>query len=903
MWEIYKNNYLVVEKNDNPVKAYNLKQGQSTITYSLTDSVKVPALRDFNDGNHKYYIKSEDNYILETWNSLKTYFGSGRQDGARNSLVNNKLNYYELVEQPIGVYYSVTDPYYYKDNYNNWLRETAFRINTNDVGAIYENNELVQKSRYFTINPTKIGNLKLFSDGIYYSDTNGTIATNYSNTLYEKIGRYVVSDDLNIYDIGAEWNEEIVPKPSTVKVGTRNIVWKAVELPELSENFNTLLGLILRINNKLLSEDTKTRDLNTVQGCINKINDILDKFHQLVPAEIAMVDAYGRVHSGDWDSKQKSGYSNIGKPSADVAIPAGDPVAADNERWLKLTTTSGTSSNDYKPHIKLEHTFKAAEDTNTTADKNVANSGDGLNKGNDDALKLYTPIVDNMGHVVGKNTETVTLPYGFKTITTGAASNAITDGAGNTAAVNLVAENTKDTLTISPSNKWIRIAGTANSDSFTIGHQVNSIDEVASTATDLNDNSTDVINIPDFTYDEAGHLTAKKTHNYTLPYNFKTITVGNESNVQNVLAHASGSVIADQVYDTLTLNEGNMWISLAADATNDVINIGHAAGLTASTVGDSQNQSPKFGDTFQALQVGRDIAGHVTTLSAHTVELPTPSLAVAVNPQTQNPQVGNIVTELNLVADEGAFTYNKDYVGNLALTGYAQTANSIASMPQATDSINDAISKLSYVLNNSTVTVNDRITAVDNRMTQWLQNAAGLADVWGVQAGISAFDNGSLSNSVKYATLAISGMQDAAMQAVLTYGTPQYTIEDGGVKLAVAGKYRIQGSLVVQYNRNCDAIKIAIYKKGITDSAPKMISSITETGTFTDESDNTMLSGVFGISPKIVQLDANDIIYLGAYKATENGMVTWAENNFGNYLLIEKVDGINTTNQNNGGGE
>jgi hypothetical protein len=29
---------------------------------------------------------------------------------------------------------------------------------------------------------------------------------------------------------------------------------------------------------------------------------------------------------------------------------------------------------------------------------------------------LYTPIVDAAGHVVGKNTETVTLPYGFKNI-------------------------------------------------------------------------------------------------------------------------------------------------------------------------------------------------------------------------------------------------------------------------------------------------------------------------------------------------------------------------------------------------------------------------------------------------------------------------------------------------------
>ena len=161
-----------------------------------------------------------------------------------------------------------------------------------------------------------------------------------------------------------------------------------------------------------------------------------------------------------------------------------------------------------------------------------------------------------MGHVVAKNIETVTLPYGFKTISIGAGSNAVTNLAH--AAADLVAENTQDTLTINPGNKWMKLAGTANNDSFSIGHLVQTIDTADSTATNLNNNSTDIINIPDFAYDEAGHLTAKKTHNYTLPYNFKTITVGDESDSQSVLAHGSGSVIADQVYDTVTFNEGNM---------------------------------------------------------------------------------------------------------------------------------------------------------------------------------------------------------------------------------------------------------------------------------------------------------------------------------------------------------
>mgnify|MGYP006370677247 FL=1 len=32
----------------------------------------------------------------------------------------------------------------------------------------------------------------------------------------------------------------------------------------------------------------------------------------------------------------------------------------------------------------------------------------------DDTIKLYTPYVDAKGHVVGKNIETITLPYSYR---------------------------------------------------------------------------------------------------------------------------------------------------------------------------------------------------------------------------------------------------------------------------------------------------------------------------------------------------------------------------------------------------------------------------------------------------------------------------------------------------------
>ena len=126
-----------------------------------------------------------------------------------------------------------------------------------------------------------------------------------------------------------------------------------------------------------------------------------------------------------------------------------------------MTTTDGEAP-DYKPHIKLEHTLNhKVTPTATAADKNTpytdstipeGNNGLGLNNSSDDTLKLYTPIVDNMGHVVGNNTETVTLPYGFKSITTNGrvSNNNTTDVAVQS---NIVADNTQDTLGINSGNE------------------------------------------------------------------------------------------------------------------------------------------------------------------------------------------------------------------------------------------------------------------------------------------------------------------------------------------------------------------------------------------------------------------------------------------------------------------
>jgi hypothetical protein len=70
-------------------------------------------------------------------------------------------------------------------------------------------------------------------------------------------------------------------------------------LDGFAKYLNTLHGLILEINKKLLFGDKLTRDVSTVQGAINKLNDIINGFAEMLPSNILMIDALGRVHGGD----------------------------------------------------------------------------------------------------------------------------------------------------------------------------------------------------------------------------------------------------------------------------------------------------------------------------------------------------------------------------------------------------------------------------------------------------------------------------------------------------------------------------------------------------------------------------------------------------------------------------
>lgn len=453
--------------------------------------------------------------------------------------------------------------------------------------------------------------------------------------------------------------------PSGTEVGyITGVDYEFVEVPGLARDLGTIHGMILQMQKMLEQQDADTRDLTTVSGTINTLNDIINLFDSLVPGEILICDTDGKVNSANWTTAQDYFYVNHGMREPSEATKT---FNTNENRWISLSLNETTRVFD------LKHVFNPISDTTTNSDKNIGGTAGGINNTTDDVLKLYTPIVDDMGHVVGKNTETVVLPYAYKTFkTVGNVTNDATDldttpdkvsDDGTTVTPgtpvqtsSTTADNTQDILTINPHNKWLQVKIT--DDVITMAHEVHGIQTNPLTS-DLND-GTDTITFQDIEFDAAGHVTKNQKHTYTLPFGFKTITPATQSSAVTNPEVNTGTIIADNTQDALTMASTNKWIRMSASDTNDTFYIGHEvhsfesgtsntkygleADLPISTLDEQDN-------TFEVPVFKFDEAGHITMAETHTVTIPENFKSIAVTTSDANSADKTTGTAGTLTAD------------------------------------------------------------------------------------------------------------------------------------------------------------------------------------------------------------------------------------------------------------
>lgn len=378
-------------------------------------------------------------YIPATEELLKKeYADLGRErlnDPANNDEANFNKNYYymlnPLVEYSKDNFY-VSNKFHYKDENNNYLKDKNLQLTPNRIyytlldGAFIEvKNKFYKPNTYY------------YLDGVYYILDKAFVKGD--KDYYEKNYFYVSSDLEGLYANGSQWNRGVEEIPCTVDLSSRKEVYEMKVLNGFARTFNTIHGLIIEINKILLSGDYDTRDRNTVQGCINLMNDMINRFQEdFAPTRLIISDNYGRLQS----------------------------VPFTTNSWLD-TDIIGEGTQGY---VNIDHMYPYKED-NTTSQSDVNNNGD--------TIDLETISIDETGHIKHVNTETVTLPYGFKTVS-------ITyNGKDEQVTNDIVADNTQDTLFIDNSNEWIEIKVDEENDTIKIGHEIHEVNKNA-TEIDLN---------------------------------------------------------------------------------------------------------------------------------------------------------------------------------------------------------------------------------------------------------------------------------------------------------------------------------------------------------------------------------------------------------------------------------
>ena len=482
---------------------------------------------------------------------------------------------------------------------------------------------------------SKVGYYFEKDDSGNYNVLTGILPTNGEFYKLSNNDLYVIEDTNHIYDKYTVWNSNATIIPSTLTLKRRKEKYVFEELKEFGINYNTLLGILLearRVLSTSLDIPEETRDTSTVQGCINKLNDIFAYFDNRYPGQFLITDAYDRIVNASITTAQSDIITNVGNNTESA-------VDATENRWIEVNINSDPNS----PQIKYQHNFNRVENTDTSSNKNVPETGEntGLNNTTDDTLSLYTPIVDGMGHVVGKNIETVVLPYGYKTFTTNGAVDSENDfystinevaGGANTTDITVsgvnqsMASNTQDIIAIEPFNKWIQTK--IEDDKINIAHSIHSVDTTENTETDINDNG-DTITLQDMVFDKAGHIIENHSHKYKLPNGFKNIAVVNtksdapEANATKSLASANNTAItADNSQDTFQVITGNRWIRLSArDDTDNQIIIEHEKHNTTTTTAsiDLTGAEPK---AFETKEYSFDDAGHFIGLNTNTISIP-----------------------------------------------------------------------------------------------------------------------------------------------------------------------------------------------------------------------------------------------------------------------------------------
>lgn len=264
-----------------------------------------------------------------------------------------------LFYEPNTYYYLEGDDYIFAEEVLK-LNKTYYNLDEEEVnlveGKFYEPNKY-----YYEEN------------GDWALDTNEAITAN--REYYNIYTRYVI-DGAGKFNIGEKWNS-LVDKPDDVKLGLRKEVYQWKELKDFARKLNTIHGLIIKINQIMKFDDELTRDTATVQGCINQLKDIINKFDSLKPNKIAVINKYGKIASGNAIGDD---WINIDTDNETIQLNHAGPVAGTASVVSNATPTFGSTFEITDYHFDDKgHKYDTTTHTVKIPQGSYSNNNDSIN--------------------------------------------------------------------------------------------------------------------------------------------------------------------------------------------------------------------------------------------------------------------------------------------------------------------------------------------------------------------------------------------------------------------------------------------------------------------------------------------------------------------------------------------
>ena len=359
--------------------------------------------------------------------------------------------------------------------------------------------------------------------------------------------------------------------------------WTLVPLQYEMED--SLYALIAAIHNLLGTDEESVRNLETVNGAINVIKDLVANIDtNLAPGRLIHTDNTGVIRTTEtyypsstvdanrvlvgnpdktilktpWENRVRSIEVLEGSDSQtswDVSTGLIDTNTNNNNniafkagnKWIGLTADT-----DNNQLVTIRHMKSAQAEHDFMTDVIIDNDIDGSETSTTDCQFTFPMVkTDNAGHVIGFSTKNIYIPYTYRNINLDTQSNAETDITVSNGVQS--ADSTTDTFTLATGNRWTEAR--VDEDKITISHKLvpslnNDVtlngsrrtkesdianvyryglpqDKSIEKLDKVNENeAANTFNVPYIEVDKAGHVVAAETHTVTLPHNYESITIG-----------------------------------------------------------------------------------------------------------------------------------------------------------------------------------------------------------------------------------------------------------------------------------------------------------------------------------------------------------------------------------------